>query len=80
LLKINQTIPLDTHKFYHQLTLKRDAENLTNDEYKELLKLTEQIEKLQAQRVESLVDLARLRGITLTALMENLGIQTQIYV
>lgn len=80
LLKINQSIPSDIQNFYDELILKRDAENLTNDEHRELLKLTEQIEKLQAQRIESLADLARVRGITLTTLMENLGIQTQIYV
>lgn len=80
LLKINQSIPSDTQKYYNELILKRDAENLTNDEHRELLHLTEQIEKLQAQRIEYLADLARLRGITLSTLMENLGIQTQIYV
>jgi len=80
LLKINQSIPSDIQNFYDELIIKRDAENLTNDEHTELLKLTEQIEKLQAQRIESLADLARVRGITLTTLMENLGIQTQIYV
>jgi hypothetical protein len=29
---------------------------------------------LPAQRIENLAELARLRGISLTALMENLGI------
>ncbi len=80
LLKINQSIPSDTQKYYNELILKRYAEKLTNDEHRELLHLTEQIEKLQAQRIEYLADLARLRGITLSTLMENLGIQTQIYV
>jgi L-lysine 2,3-aminomutase len=80
LIKINQHIPSDIQKYYNKLIAQRDAENLTTDEHRELLSLTEQIEKLQAQRIEYLADLARLRGITLTALMQNLGIQTQIYV
>ncbi|BAY74045.1 hypothetical protein NIES25_04550 [Nostoc linckia NIES-25] len=80
MLKINQSIPSDIQNDYDELIIKRNAENLTNDEHSELLKLTEHIEKLQAERIESLADLARMRGITLTALMENLGIQTQIYV
>lgn len=80
LLKINQGIPSDTQKLYDELIAKRDAETLTNDEYIELLNLTEQIEKFQAKHIEYLSELARLRGISLTALMENLGIQTQIYV
>lgn len=80
LLKINQGIPSNTQKLYDELIAKRDAETLTNDEYIELLHLTEQIEKYQAKHIEYLSELARLRGISLTALMENLGIQTQMYV
>ena len=80
LLKINQGIPSNTQKWYDELIGKRDAETLTPDEHKELLHLTEQIEKLQAQRIEYLADLARIRGISLTRLMENLGIRTPVYV
>ncbi|MTJ53936.1 STAS/SEC14 domain-containing protein, partial [Anabaena sp. UHCC 0253] len=80
LLKINQGIPLDIQNYYNNLINKRDAETLTNDEYMELLRLTEQIEKQQAQRIECLAELASLRGISLNKLMENLGIQTQNYV
>ncbi|MDB9476342.1 hypothetical protein [Dolichospermum circinale] len=71
LLKINQGIPLDIQKDYNDLIAKRDAETLTNHEYKELLNLTQQIEKQQAQRIEYLVELASLRGISLNTLMEN---------
>ena len=80
LLKINQSIPSTTQKYYNELIAKREAENLTKNDYRELLNLTEQIEKLQVQRIEYLVELAHLRGISLIALTENLGIQTQMYV
>jgi len=80
LLKINQGIPLDIQKYYNDLIAKKDAETLTNNEYRELLRLTEQIEKQQAQRIEYLAELASLKGISLNKLMENLGIQTQNYV
>jgi len=80
LLKINQGIPLDIQQYYNDLIAKRDAELLTNDEYKELLRLNEQIEKQQVQRIEYLAELAGLKGISLNTLMENLGIQTQNYV
>jgi hypothetical protein len=80
LLKINQSLPLDINKHYDELIFKRKAETLTLDEHRELLHLSEQIEKLQAQRLENLAELARLRGITITTLMENLGIQTATYV
>lgn len=80
LIKINQGIPSDIQTYYNELITKRDIETLTSEEYRELLSLTEQIEQLQVQRIEYLAELARLRGLSLTVLMENLGIQTQIYV
>lgn len=79
LQKINQGIPSDTQKNYDELIAKRQDETLTPEEHRELLHLTEQIEKLQAQRLEYLAELARLRKTSLTALMENLGIQVPTY-
>jgi hypothetical protein len=66
-------------QYYNELIAKREAETLTSDEHQNLLRLTEQIEKLQAQRIEYLADLAQIRGISLTALMENLGIKMSEY-
>ncbi|XWK86255.1 MAG: STAS/SEC14 domain-containing protein [Phormidium sp.] len=80
LLKINQGIPSNIQKQYNELVIKRQAETLTKNEHQELLNLTEQIEKLQTQRIEYLVELARIRKISLRELMENLGIQVPIYV
>ncbi len=74
LLKINQGIPANIQTEYEELIAKRDDEILTDDEYQQLLQLTEEIEKIQAQHIENLAELARLRGVSLTALMENLGI------
>lgn len=75
LLKINDGVPSDIQERYDELIRKRQAETLTTDEYRELLTLTDQVEKLEAQRVEYLADLARLRGVPLVQLMEALGIQ-----
>ena len=80
LLKINQIIPSDIQNNYNNLIAKRDGLTLTNNEHQELLHLTEQIELQQAQRVECLVELANLRGVSLNTLMENLGVQMQSYV
>lgn len=74
LLKINQGIPANIQKDYEELTVKREEEILTDDEYQNLLQLTEEIENIQAQRIENLAELARLRGMSLTTLMESLGI------
>jgi hypothetical protein len=79
LLKINEGIPSDIQKRYNELIAKRQAEQLTTDEYAELLQLTQQVEKFETQRVEYLAELARLRGTSLTALMENLGIRPPTY-
>ena len=75
LLKINQGMPPDIQKRYDKLITKRRAETLTPDEYSELLRLTDHIEKLEAKRVEYMAELARLRKTSLTALMEELGIR-----
>jgi hypothetical protein len=57
------------------ITAKATGKTLRQEEYKELLYLSEQIDKLQAQRIEYLADLARLHGVSLTEITENLGIQ-----
>ncbi|MGI2904837.1 STAS/SEC14 domain-containing protein [Tolypothrix sp. VBCCA 56010] len=80
LLKINQGIPANLQRDYKELMTKRDDEILTEYEYQKLLQLTDEIEKIQAQRIENLAELARMRGISLTALMENLGIHATNHV
>lgn len=75
LLKINQGMPSELQQRYDELISKRRAEILTPEEYEELLYLTEQIEHLEARRMECLAELARLRKTSLTSLMENLRIQ-----
>jgi hypothetical protein len=74
LLSINQSIPANIQEEYEKLAAKRDNEILTDDEHEKLLQLTEEIETIQAQRIGNLAELARLRGVSLTTLMENLGI------
>jgi hypothetical protein len=74
LLNINQSIPANIQEEYEELAAKRDDEILTDDEHEKLLQLTEEIETIQAQRIENLAELARLRGVSLTTLMGNLGI------
>jgi hypothetical protein len=79
LLKINEGLPADLQQRYADLIVKRQAETLTADEYTELLQLTQQVEQLEVHRVEYLAELARRRGTSLTALMENLGIRPPDY-
>jgi hypothetical protein len=74
LAKINQGLPEALMSRYHGLIGKRRAGTIDADEYAELLRLTDEVEVLNAQRIENLADLARLRGTSLSALMNQLGI------
>jgi hypothetical protein len=75
LIKINRGVPVDLQRRYDELIAKRRAETLMPDEYDELLRLTDEIEKLDVERLECLIELARLRKTLLTNLMKELGIQ-----
>ncbi len=73
LLKINQGIPSAVQQRYDELIEKRDSRALTPEEYQELLRLTDRVELLDAQRMEHIVELAHLRNQPLHMLLEELG-------
>jgi hypothetical protein len=75
LLKINRGLPAEVHQRYRELIDKRREERLTQNEHEELLRLTDEVEKRQAERLEALVELARLRDVPLRELMQTLGIK-----
>jgi len=79
LLKINQGLPLDVQRRFDELVAKRQAETLMPAEHRELLALIEQVEKSDVRRVQHLAELARLRGISLTTLMDELSIHPPAY-
>lgn len=73
---INHTLPFSVQTRYDTLTERRRSENLTPEEYQELLALVDQVELADANRLAALVELAQLRNVTLDQLMEQLDIQT----
>ena len=76
LLKINRSASTpEMQERCKVLVAKRQTETLTPDEYEELLRLTEAFEALNTQRLEALVELARLRGVALPVLLHDLGIR-----
>jgi len=79
LLQINRGIPPELRERYEALSAKRQAETLNSEEYAELLRLTGQIEQLDAMRLTALAELARLRQTSLAELMQTLGIQPPDY-
>jgi iron-sulfur cluster repair protein YtfE (RIC family) len=54
---------------------KRDKSELTKNEYKELLRITDKVEQLEAKRIQYLSQLAKLRKTTLSNLMRDIGIK-----
>lgn len=79
LLQINQGLPTPLRQRYAELIGKRRNESLTPEEHTELLRLTTEVENLEASRVRSLAELAQLRQTTLSALLDDLGIQAPAY-
>lgn len=54
------------------LLAKRQEESLTESEYQELIVLSDQYEQQNAERMKHIVQLASIRGISLTELMDQL--------
>lgn len=74
LLKINTPLPEPTWKRYATLYAKMRAGSISKTEHAELLKLIDVVEMDNAERIGHLIELANLRGTTLEALMQSLGI------
>ena len=79
LLKINQGLRPIVQRRYDELTAKRRSDTITPEELQELLVLIDRIECSDAERIQNLAQLAHLRQTSLTALMNELGIETPPY-
>jgi hypothetical protein len=80
LQRINEGWSPESWDRYHALTAKRRADNLSPDEYVELVALTNEREIAHARRMKLLVELANLRQTSLDATMDALGIRPPGYV
>lgn len=65
--------------FLKQLRKKLAAADLSENEYEDLAALTDALEEFHAQRVKSLVELAKIRGLGLDETMAQLGIKFPDY-
>ncbi len=79
LLQINHALPTELQRRCDELVTKRRMETISLDELQELVQLTNQIEQHDSERLAALDALARLRGVTLSTLMDTLGIQPPPY-
>jgi predicted transcriptional regulator len=75
LMKINRGLPTATQERLNKLIEKRRAETISAKELRELKKLTDRIEKLDAERLELLTELAALRNVPLRKLIKQLGLK-----
>lgn len=80
LARVNQGLSSRLRDRISALRAKRESDSISDAEYEELTKLTDQSEELHAERMTAMVELAKLRGVSLPALMEQLGIQFPEYV
>lgn len=72
---INQSLTESERQRLAKLGDLRSNETLTLSEHSELLELQQRLEALHGARVKALAKLAQLRGVTLTTVMKQLGIQ-----
>ena len=75
LWKINQGPSADVQERLDILIGKRESNMLTAEEYQELIRLTEAGERADVQRLEYLIELAAVRGVTVDEVMAQLGIK-----
>ncbi|MEK7833839.1 MAG: STAS/SEC14 domain-containing protein [Acidobacteriota bacterium] len=66
--------PADAGKM-KALIAKRQSYAITEDELQELIRLTDESERLNVERLKRLLELAHLRGVTLDEVMAQLGIK-----
>jgi hypothetical protein len=74
LLKINQGISDEMQERFDELVAKRLTLELSEEELAELIQLTHEIERLDAERIKYLGELGQLRGRSLAEIMQDLEI------
>jgi len=78
-LRINRSLTPEQQERYDELRAKREDETLTPAEHVELLQFVEEIETLWIDRLQALLELARLWRISPQKLMQQLAIVPRSY-
>jgi hypothetical protein len=76
LMAINQAIPQKLQARYTKMIEKLENETMTPDENKAFLKLVDKMETLNAKRLQFLLELSQLRGVSLETVMSQLHLNT----
>ena len=72
--RIQHAFPDHLRQRLRELTRKSEVEALTTDERAEYIALAEQREEADAERLQAVLRLAHLRGVSPTQLLEELGV------
>ncbi len=80
LKKINTVAPSVIQKRYNSIIGKKNQEALSELDYQELIELTTYMENLNNKRLENLLELAKLKNISLDEMIEQLQIKPKLYV
>jgi len=75
LQQINKGLPPTVRLRYDELAVKLHEEIITPAEHEELLRLIDQIEQADVERLRYMIVLAQLRGVSVDTLMDQLGIR-----
>jgi hypothetical protein len=75
LQQINCGLPADIRQRYDALNAKLHDETITPEEHEALLTLIDRIELADAERMQRLVALAQIRGVSVDTLMAQLGVR-----
>ena len=76
---IQKTLPEKSLRRMKELQTFRDNENLSPEGFAELAKLIEKLEEIHAQRMNALIALADLRGVTFQTAMHQVGLSLPDY-
>jgi len=79
LTQINHGVPAEVRNRYHFLNEKLHEDNITASEHQELLGLINQIEIADAERLRTLIELAKIRNTSVEELMQQLQIRQPAY-
>ena len=76
---IQKTLPGKSLKRMKELQLLRDEEKLTPQGFAELAKIIEKLEEIHAERINAVIALADLRGITFQTALQQVGLTLPDY-
>lgn len=76
---IEAAISVETWERYHILRGKQQAETINSTESAEYATINQQIEAANVKRLASLIELAKIRAVSLDVLMKQLGLMTDTH-